>query len=84
MRHLKGNPIVPFLHDSSLGCAICDPVIALWCLGGGRTPRELVGAVRARRAGRVERARGARGACGACVEPAEAMGSAENVLPARR
>ena len=28
-------PIVPFAHDSSLGCAICDPVIALWCLRGG-------------------------------------------------
>ncbi|MFC6887223.1 MULTISPECIES: DUF6010 family protein [Actinomadura] len=33
--HVKGNPIMPFYHDSSLGCAICDPVIALWCLRGG-------------------------------------------------
>ncbi|BCL20078.1 DUF6010 family protein [Streptomyces tuirus] len=33
--HLKGNPILPFSHDSSLSCAICDPVIALWCLRGG-------------------------------------------------
>ncbi|QPP06004.1 hypothetical protein G4Z16_05860 [Streptomyces bathyalis] len=33
--HLKGNPILPFQHDSSLGCAICDPVIALWCFRGG-------------------------------------------------
>lgn len=33
--HFKGNPIIPFSHDSSLGCAICDPVIALWCLRGG-------------------------------------------------
>lgn len=33
--HIKGNPILPFFHDSSLGCAICDPVIALWCFGGG-------------------------------------------------
>jgi hypothetical protein len=33
--HLKGNPIIPFAHDSSLGCAICDPVIALWCFLGG-------------------------------------------------
>lgn len=36
-------PIIPFAHDSSLGCAICDPVIALWCLRGGppmtRLPR---------------------------------------------
>ncbi|MFC9469443.1 DUF6010 family protein [Streptomyces coelicoflavus] len=43
--HLKGNPILPFAHDSSLGCAICDPVIALWCLSGGRPLRELVPAV---------------------------------------
>ncbi|MFD4345158.1 DUF6010 family protein [Streptomyces coelicoflavus] len=43
--HLKGNPILPFAHDSSLGCAICDPVIALWCLTGGRPLRELVPAL---------------------------------------
>ncbi|MEU1593135.1 DUF6010 family protein [Streptomyces sp. NPDC005708] len=40
--HLKGNPIVPFAHNSSLGCAICDPVIALWCLRRGPSLRELV------------------------------------------
>ncbi len=34
MHHLYGNPIVPFAATSSLGCAICDPVIALWCLAG--------------------------------------------------
>lgn len=28
---LNGNPIVLFAADSSLGCAICDPVIAQWC-----------------------------------------------------
>ena len=33
--HLRGHPIIPFVHDSSLGCAICDPVIAIWCLAGG-------------------------------------------------
>jgi hypothetical protein len=45
VHHLYANPIVPFLANSSLGCAICDPVIALWCfmgapalLRGGRTP----------------------------------------------
>jgi hypothetical protein len=32
---LKGHPILPFAHSSSLGCAICDPVIAMWCLRGG-------------------------------------------------
>jgi len=35
LHHLYGNPIVPFVPDSSLGCAICDPVIALWCFAGG-------------------------------------------------
>ncbi|AGP60433.1 hypothetical protein M271_45335 [Streptomyces rapamycinicus NRRL 5491] len=35
VHHIKGNPIVPFAHGSSLGCAICDPVIALWCFRGG-------------------------------------------------
>jgi Family of unknown function (DUF6010) len=28
------DPIVPFAPDSSLGCAICDPVIALWLFAG--------------------------------------------------
>lgn len=37
LHHFKGNPIIPFAHDSSLGCAICDPVIAVWCLYGGRS-----------------------------------------------
>lgn len=35
LHHLYGNPIVPFAPDSSLGCFICDPVIALWCFAGG-------------------------------------------------
>ncbi|MGH3145666.1 MAG: DUF6010 family protein [Rubrobacter sp.] len=34
LHHLYGNPIVPFVAESSLGCAICDPVIALWCFAG--------------------------------------------------
>ncbi|GGM59232.1 DUF6010 family protein [Dactylosporangium sucinum] len=29
--HHRGAPIIPSLHDSSFGCAICDPVIAAWC-----------------------------------------------------
>lgn len=37
LHHLNGNPIIPFADHSSLGCAICDPVIALWCLLGGRS-----------------------------------------------
>ncbi|WP_410598124.1 DUF6010 family protein [Amycolatopsis sp. lyj-90] len=35
VHHLKGAPIIPFLGDSSFGCAICDPVIAVWCFAGG-------------------------------------------------
>jgi|SRR5579863_1740843 len=31
MHHLYGTPIIPFYATSSLGCAICDPVIAGWC-----------------------------------------------------
>src|SRR5207247_1920930 len=34
VHHFYGNPIVPFIANSSLGCAICDPVIALWCFMG--------------------------------------------------
>ncbi|MFK4148995.1 DUF6010 family protein [Streptomyces sp. NPDC004065] len=40
VHHLNGNPIVPFAGDSSFGCALCDPVIALWCLRGGPSPWE--------------------------------------------
>ena len=36
LHHWYGNPILPFAH-SSLGCAVCDPVIAIWCLFGGRS-----------------------------------------------
>ena len=35
LHHLHGNPIIPFIATSSLGCAICDPVIAVWCFAGG-------------------------------------------------
>ena len=34
LHHLYGNPIVPFVPTSSLGCAICDPMIAAWCFAG--------------------------------------------------
>jgi Family of unknown function (DUF6010) len=47
--HVKGYPLLPFAEHSSLGCAICDPVIALWCFAGGKTPRELVEWVRGAR-----------------------------------
>ncbi len=37
VHHVKGAPIIPHVADSSLGCAICDPVIALWLLRGAPT-----------------------------------------------
>lgn len=42
VHHLEGNPIIPFAPTSSLGCAIFDPVIALWCLWGGPSLIDLV------------------------------------------
>jgi hypothetical protein len=35
VHHLQGNPVIAFANDSSLGCAICDPIIAIWRLAGG-------------------------------------------------
>lgn len=35
LHHLYGTPIVPFAPTSSLGCFVCDPLIALWCFAGG-------------------------------------------------
>ena len=46
LHHLKGAPILPFAHTSSLGCAICDPVIAIWCFTGGRSVKEVRAGVR--------------------------------------
>ncbi|MEU4667689.1 DUF6010 family protein [Amycolatopsis sp. NPDC023774] len=37
VHHIKGAPILPFAADSSLGCALTDPVIALWAFTGGRS-----------------------------------------------
>ncbi len=34
VHYFYGNPIGPFAPTSSLGCAICDPVIAAWCFAG--------------------------------------------------
>ena len=34
VHHLRGAPIIPSLAHSSYGCAICDPVIALWIFRG--------------------------------------------------
>ncbi|GAA1659099.1 DUF6010 family protein [Nonomuraea maheshkhaliensis] len=45
IHHLNGTPLLPFAELSSFGCAICDPVIALWCFAGGPS---IVGLVPAR------------------------------------
>lgn len=34
VHQLKGAPIIPSLSHSSSGCAICDPVIAIWMFRG--------------------------------------------------
>jgi hypothetical protein len=34
VHHLRGTPIIPELSHSSFGCAICDPVIAVWLFLG--------------------------------------------------
>jgi len=41
--HLYGNPIIPFAPLSSFGCAICDPVIAVWCFAGAPSVYHLLG-----------------------------------------
>lgn len=43
VHHLNGISLIPFVDDASLGCAVCDPVIALWCFAGGASVRELLG-----------------------------------------
>jgi len=30
LHHYYGNPIIPMAPGSSAGCAICDPVLAIW------------------------------------------------------
>jgi len=42
VHHLYGTPIVPFVVTSSLGCAICDAVIAAWCFAGAPSLRQMV------------------------------------------
>jgi len=40
MHHYHGSPIILFAPTSSFGCAICDPVIALWCFAGAPSLQE--------------------------------------------
>ena len=47
LHHLYGNPILAFDPRSSLGCAICDPVIAAWCFAGAPSPARLLEFTRA-------------------------------------
>jgi hypothetical protein len=42
LHYLRGAPIIPFASHSSFGCAICDPMIALWCLRGGPSLPSLI------------------------------------------
>ena len=42
LHHLYGNPLLPFDATSSLGCAICDPVIAAWCFAGAPSLYQLM------------------------------------------
>ncbi|MEM6926028.1 MAG: DUF6010 family protein [Myxococcota bacterium] len=36
--HLQGEPILRFDASSSLGCAVCDTVIAIWFFAGAPSP----------------------------------------------
>jgi hypothetical protein len=42
LHHLSGSPLLPFSATSSLGCAICDPVIALWCFAGAPSVKDIL------------------------------------------
>jgi hypothetical protein len=48
----KGSPILPMAAYSSTGCAVCDPVIALWYFAGAPSVPELLRSRRGR-AGRT-------------------------------
>ena len=51
LHHLYGTDIVPFAEGSSFGCAICDPVIALWCFAGAPSVYALFRKARRQEAG---------------------------------
>ena len=42
VHHLFSKPIIPFLRASSMGCAVCDIVIAVWCFAGAPSANELI------------------------------------------
>jgi hypothetical protein len=39
---VKGSPILPMAPHSSAGCAVCDPVIALWYFADAPSVPELI------------------------------------------
>ena len=39
---LLGNPLLPFDPTSSLGCGVCDRVIADWCFAGAPSLFEVI------------------------------------------
>jgi hypothetical protein len=47
--HVRGAPLLPFAHGSSFGCAVCDPVIALWCFAGGPSVMDVARRLQRRR-----------------------------------
>jgi hypothetical protein len=51
VHYLKGIPIIPAFSHSSFGCAICDPVIAIWMFRGAPPIRTWQRARPDRRAG---------------------------------
>lgn len=40
--HGQGVELLPWAPGSAFGCAVCDPVIALWCFAGGRPLDQLL------------------------------------------
>lgn len=42
LHHLYATPILPFVPTSSAGCAVCDPVLALWFFANAPSPFDLV------------------------------------------
>ena len=55
VHHLHGSPMLPFSVTSSLGCAICDPVIAVWCFAGAPGWVRRTDMIEARRAAHADR-----------------------------
>jgi hypothetical protein len=42
LHHLYGHPLLPFDPTSSLGCAICDPVLAVWFFAGAPSVSDVI------------------------------------------